>query len=157
MFLLFAFLAVACEREGADAGNDDDAASSPRFEVGDLDVERTFTPYADGAEEPIIAGIQGGFHIFVDGRMLDDPGDDEYLVRLELTYDDGAPLTEIEHLRAPALSDHDGNPTFPEMIIFVPGPDLGDTDVVLRASVVDSDIPFEGADARLHLLPVASE
>lgn len=125
---------------------------SSRVELGEIQAG-TFARYAEGAEEPIIMGLQGGFHIFVDARLVDDPGADAYTIRLVLRYDDGAPLTAIDHLRAPELTDDEGNPTFPQMIIFIDDPAASaERNVVLQADVEAENIVVERDTARLFLL-----
>lgn len=123
---------------------------SSQVELGEIEAG-TFTRYADGAEEPIIMGLQGGFHIIVDARLADDPGADEYTIRLVLTHDDGAPLTAIDHLRAP--ENDEGNPTFPQMIVFIDDPAAAaERDVVLQADVEAENVAVERDTARLFLL-----
>lgn len=136
--------------DGADSGDTGDAPLP--LQLGELDSDRGFAPYRDGDEELIIRGLQGGFHIFVDGRVLGPNADSasEYLVGLTLTYDDGEELTRIEHLRTPELTDTENNPTLPEMIIFIPDPDAAaDQDVQLVATLDDA----VGSDpVMLHLV-----
>ena len=149
----------ACERgTTSDADAESGSAATPRIELGEIDDAGGFTRYVDGTEEPIIRGLQGGFHIFVDARLLHAPGADEYTIELALTYDDGGPLSTIDHRRTPELEDDEGNPTFPEMIIFIDDPDAAaQRDVVLRADVIAEGTSIDGDSARLFLLAAAED
>jgi len=149
--LLVLATTLACEQAPPDTDGDTDR--SPRIELGEIDEAGAFTRYADGTSERIIMGLQGGFHIFVDARLVDDDDQaDEYVLELVLTYDDGSPITDIEHRRAPDLTDDAGNPTFPEMIIFIDDPnDVAGRDVVLEANVTAANSVVEGDTARLVL------
>ena len=153
--LLVLALTLACERSDGEA--DSAPSTSSRIELGEIQAG-AFTRYAEGAEEPIIMGLQGGFHIFVDARLVEDPGADEYTIRLVLTYDDGSPLSAIDHLRAPELTDDEGNPTFPQMIIFIDDPAAAaQRDVVLQADVEAENAAIDGDTARLFLLAADEE
>ncbi len=153
--LLCSLAAIGCE---APQTEDDGAPPAGRIELGELSADRTFTPYADGTEEPIILGIQGGYHIFVDGRLVGGVVSGEFLVALVVTYDDGSELTRIEHLRSPELTDDEDNPTLPEMIIFIPDPDAAaDRDVLVEATVEADGGPVTSDSAQLHLVAAEGE
>lgn len=101
-------------------------------------------------------GLQGGYHIFVDGRLVGGNATGEFLVRLIVTYDDGSELTRIEHLRQPELTDDEGNPTLPEMIIFIPDPvAAADRDVSVEVEVESDDVMVQGDSVALHLVDMA--
>lgn len=104
------------------------------LELGLFAESRTFVAYQGGEEEVVEMGLQGGFHIFVDGRLRPDANLDEVVVELVVTMlDDGSEVTRIRHQRVPDIPDSQGWPTLPEMIIFIPDP----------AAVYDKDVNVE--------------
>ncbi|MBL4689437.1 MAG: hypothetical protein JKY37_32910 [Nannocystaceae bacterium] len=154
--LLFCLWGLACGGETGDGGADDVVGTSLAVELGELSEQREFTPYADGEEEAIIMGLQAGYHIFVDGRLVGGNAKGEFLVRLIVTYDDGSELTRIEHLRQPELTDDEGNPTLPEMIIFIPDPvAAADRDVSVDVEVESDEVMVQGDRVALHLVDAA--
>ncbi len=138
-----------------DDGVDDDAGEPATFlELGQIGEDREFAPYPAGRTLEIHRGLQGGYHVFVDGRLLGEPLDDECLVTLRMVYaDDGTEITTIQHLRAPELTDAEGNPTLPEMIVFLPDPEAVDgVDVRVEATLALDDLPLGGDQVQLHLV-----
>lgn len=113
-----------------------------------------FVPYAGGEQEPVEMGLQGGFHIFVDGRLRPDTELSEVVVELVVVLlADGSEVTRIRHQRTPDIPDAEGWPTLPEMIIFIPDPAVVDgQDVRIDVSVeaVDGTL-LDVLDAQLFL------
>ncbi|MCR9162184.1 MAG: hypothetical protein ACE37F_29010 [Nannocystaceae bacterium] len=104
------------------------------LELGLFAESRRFVAYQGGEEEVVEMGLQGGFHIFVDGRLRPDADLGEVVVELVVTrLDDGSEVTRIRHQRVPDIPDAEGWPTLPEMIIFIPDP----------ASVYGEDVNVE--------------
>lgn len=102
-----------------------DPTAEGLLELGSFATDRTFASYGPGATEEMEMGLQGGFHIFVDGRLRPDDSPDEIVIEMIVVHaDDDSLVTEIKHQRMPDISDPDGYPTLPEMIIFIPDPDL---------------------------------
>ncbi len=122
---------------------DEDAAMDERqpvddgvLELGQFAEARTFVAYQPGEVERIEMGLQGGFHIFVDGRLRPDADLDEMVVELVVTLIDGGDVTRIRHQRVPDIHDADDWPTLPEMIIFIPDPAAVEgKDVRIEASI----------------------
>jgi len=128
---LFALWGLAGCDDAPPVGHDDDDAPVEErdpvddgvLELGHFAEARAFVPYAAGDEEHIEMGLQGGFHIFVDGRLRPDTDLDEVVIELVVTrLDDDSEVTRIRHQRTPDIPDADGWPTLPEMIIFIPEP-----------------------------------
>lgn len=139
---LFACVGTAsCDEASGDEVGDGSTGMEARvpvddglFELGLFAESRTFVAYQGGEEEVVEMGLQGGFHIFVDGRLRPDADLDEVVVEFVVTMlDDGSEVTRIRHQRAPDIPDADGWPTLPEMIIFIPDP----------ASVYGKDVKVE--------------
>ena len=133
--------ATACDDASGDEAGDGTTGTEERvpvddglLELGSFAEARTFVAYQGGEEEVVEMGLQGGFHIFVDGRLRPDADLDEVVVELVMTMlDDGSEVTRIRHQRVPDIPDADGWPTLPEMIIFIPDP----------ASVYGKDVKVE--------------
>ena len=152
----------ACDDAPAGETRDDAAPLEERepvddgvLELGRFAQARAFIPYAPGDQEEIEMGLQGGFHIFVDGRLRPDTEVDEVVVELVVTrLDDDSEVTRIRHQRAPDIPDADGWPTLPEMIIFIPDPaSVAGAEVHIEAYVeaVDGTL-LDIVDAELDLI-----
>lgn len=159
---LFASSGLGCEdtpMESVDEGSTGKAEQVPVddgvLELGSFSEGRSFIPYEGGEEESVEMGLQGGFHIFLDGRLRPDAQLSEMVVELAVTLvADGSEVTRIRHQRTPDIPDVDGWPTLPEMIIFIPDPSLvGDQDVRIdvRLEAVDGAL-LDVLDAQLHLI-----
>ena len=165
---LFALLGTGALGSGCDAeapmGENDESTGT----AGDLDPvddgllelglfaeARRFVPYRSGDEEVVELGLQGGYHIFVDGRLRPDADLAEVVVELVVTrLDDDAEVTRIRHQRVPDIPDADGWPTLPEMIIFIPEPgQVYGLDVRVDVAVWGLDgVLLDVLDAQLHLV-----
>lgn len=109
--------------EGSTGMEQRDPVDDGLLELGLFTDSRTFVAYRAGDEEVVEMGLQGGFHIFVDGRLRPDADLGEVVVELVVTMlDDGSEVTRIRHQRVPDIPDAQGWPTLPEMIIFIPDP-----------------------------------
>lgn len=121
----------------ATSGSPDEAAAA--VELGQMGSDRQFVPYRGGETVEIVQGLQGGFHVFVDGRLIREPAERvEYLLTLDLVRpDDGADVTSVEHLRVPNLrTDKEGYSTFDDLVIFIPEPEeLYGYDVRIDAAI----------------------
>lgn len=124
------------------------------LELGSFSETRRFIPYEGGEEEPVEMGLQGGFHVFVDGRLRPDAELSEVVVELAVTLvADGSEVTRIRHQRTPDIPDADGWPTLPEMIIFIPDPtvvDGQDVRIDVRLEAIDGTL-LDVVDTQLHL------
>ncbi|MGH1348124.1 MAG: hypothetical protein ACRBN8_41595 [Nannocystales bacterium] len=158
---LFAMTGFGCDGEAMTPASEDGTGSGapvPAFdgvlELGSFSEARTFVPYEGGEEELVEQGLQGGFHIFVDGRLRPDSELTEVVVELVVTaVADGSEVTRIRHQRTPDIPDSQGWPTLPEMIIFIPDPEVvEDQDVVLDVSLeaIDGTL-LDVVDTQLHL------
>ncbi|MBV1859712.1 MAG: hypothetical protein KUG77_14965 [Nannocystaceae bacterium] len=158
---LFALTGSGCDegaRESAHSGSTGADEPVPVdvgvLELGSFSEARTFTPYAGGEEEPIEMGLQGGFHIFVDGRLRPDAELSEVVVELGVSLvADGSEVTRIRHQRTPDIPDASGWPTLPEMIIFIPDPtvvDGQDVRIDVQLETVDGEL-LDVLDAQLYL------
>ena len=124
------------------------------LELGQLGERRAFAPYEPTQIVEIHQGLQGGFHIFVDGRLTGDPLDDDCLVTLRMfRMDDDSEVTTIQHLREPdLLPDADGYRTLDDLIVFIPDPAaLDGVDVRLEAMLDMGEASLEGDEVLLHL------
>ena len=132
------------ETEGEGSTTEMDPIAEGLLELGAFGEARVFTPYLGGEEEAVEMGLQGGFHIFVDGRLRPEDAPDELIVELVMRLaDDGAEVTRIRHQREPDIPDADGWPTLPEMIVFIPDP------ATVCDRVVDIDVRAETTDGVL--------
>lgn len=146
--------ASAMEAETGTTGMDEVPVDDGLLELGWFAESRRFVPYAVGTEEEVELGLQGGYHIFVDGRLRPDADLDEVVVQLSVTLlSDGSEVTQIRHQRTPDIPDADGWPTLPEMIIFIPDPAVvedQDVRVDVRLEAIDGTL-LDVLDAELHL------
>jgi hypothetical protein len=148
---LFALPGLGCEdnaMESAGGGTTGMQMPAPVddgvLELGSITEGRAFVPYEVGDQEVVAMGLQGGFHIFVDGRLRPDTDLSEVVVELVLTLvADGSEVTRIRHQRTPDIPDADGWPTLPEMIIFLPDP------AVVYGQDVKLDVFVEAVDGTL--------
>ncbi|MEM6291236.1 MAG: hypothetical protein AAGA54_08220 [Myxococcota bacterium] len=132
------------ETEGEGSTTEMNPIAEGLLELGAFGEARLFVPYVGGEEELVEMGLQGGFHIFVDGRLRPDDAPDELIVELVMTFaDDGTEVTRIRHQREPDIPDADGWPTLPEMIVFIPDP------ASVYDRVVDIDVRAETIDGTL--------
>lgn len=134
----------------------EDAAAVPAtaLALGRLGAGRTFTPYEPGEIVEIHHGIQGGWHVFIDGVLEGDPLDAECLVSLRiLRADDGSDVATIQHLRAPDLRrDAEGRETLEELIVFIPDPDAVDgVEVIIEAELAFEDERLQGDEVLVQL------
>lgn len=124
------------------------------LELGELATGRVFAPYEAEAPVAIEQGLQGGFHVFVDGRLVGDEIDAECLISLRMVrMSDDLEVATIEHLREPdLLADTDGHRTFDDLIVFIPEPDMVDGQVVRIEATAEVDgVPLEGDEVLLAL------
>ncbi len=124
------------------------------LELGELDQGREFSPYEPEQRVLIHQGLQGGFHVYVDGRLVGDEIDEQCLIDLRMVrLDDDLEITTIQHLREPdLLPDSRGNRTFDDMIVFIPDPALVDGQRVrIEAEIEVGDQPLEGDEVLLEL------
>ncbi|MCH9682691.1 MAG: hypothetical protein K0V04_14745 [Deltaproteobacteria bacterium] len=159
---LCAVVGLGCDAEPDDgmpepsAMEDSGAAPEPEtfLELGHLDDDRVFSRYQPGETMEIHRGIQGGYHIFVDGRLRGEPLADAGLVTMRVVYaDSGEEITTIQHLREPERTDDEGNPTLPEMIVILPDPQAVDgVEVDIEATLALDEMPVGGDEVRLHLV-----
>lgn len=144
-----------CDAEPGEPAAEADATSRRvALELGELGEGRTFTPYEPAQAVEIHHGPQGGFHIFVDGRLTGDPLDDDCLVTLRMfRMDDDSEVISIQHLREPdLLPDAQGNLTLDDLIVFIPDPEaVDDVDVRVEAMLDMGDASLEGDEVLLHL------
>lgn len=158
---LFASTGLSCEDapmesvdEGSTGMDEQVPADDGVLELGSFSEARTFIPYEGGEEESVEMGLQGGFHIFVDGRLRPDTELSEVVVELAVTrVADGAEVTRIRHQRTPDIPDADGWPTLPEMIIFIPDPavvDGQDVRIDVQLEAIDGTL-LDVLDTQLHL------
>ncbi len=158
---LFALSGLGCEAT-SELGDDDGSTGMDTqqpvddgvLELGSFAEGRAFVPYQRGEEELVEMGLQGGFHIFVDGRLRPDIELTEVVVELAVTLlDDESEVTRIRHQRRPEIPDADGWPTLPEMIIFIPDPaivDGQDVRIDVRLEALDGTL-IDLVDAELYL------
>ena len=156
-------LGSGCDAEAPMGENDEstgtvddlDPVDDGLLELGLFAEARRFVPYRSGDEEVVELGLQGGYHIFVDGRLRPDSDLDELVVELVLTLSsDGSEVTRIRHQRVPDIPDADGWPTLPEMIIFIPEPALvygEDVRVDVLVEALDGTL-LDTLSADLHLV-----
>jgi len=141
---------------GCDAPSDDgsEGAGKPvaALELGELEG-RVFTPYEAAQALEIHQGLQGGFHIFVDGRLVGDELDECLITLRMFRFDDGLEIATIQHLREPdLLPDNEGNRTLNDLIVFIPDPELVDgRDVRLEASFEYEGEAAGSDEVLLHL------
>ena len=144
-----------CDAEPGEPGPDEPVAEARgALELGALGEGRAFTPYEPAQVMEIHQGLQGGFHIFVDGRLTGDPLDDDCLVTLRMfRMDDDSEVTTIQHLREPdLLPDAEGYRTLDDLIVFIPDPAaLDGVDVRLEAMLDMGEASLEGDEVLLHL------
>ncbi|MEM9463132.1 MAG: hypothetical protein AAGF11_53815, partial [Myxococcota bacterium] len=144
-----------CDPAPGEPGSDEPAADARgALELGQLGEGRDFVPYEPAQVVEIHQGLQGGFHIFVDGRLTGDPLDDDCLVTLRMfRMDDDSEVTTIQHLREPdLLPDLDGNRTLDDLIVFISDPAaLDGVDVRLEAMLDMGEASLEGDEVLLHL------
>ncbi len=149
----------ACDPAGSDPspsmdGDQADPATEGLLELGAFGSARNFFAYQPGDEEEIEMGLQGGFHIFVDGRLRPEDAPSELVIQLDVTRaEDGLEVTSIRHQRKPDLADAQGWPTLPELIIFIPDPQLVEgtqVDVAVRVEALDG-VLLDTVSTRLAL------
>lgn len=140
--------------EGSTGMDEQQPVDDGVLELGFFAEARTFVPYSGGEEELVEMGLQGGFHIFVDGRLRPDASLSEVVIELAVTLAaDGSEVTRIRHQRVPDIPDADGWPTLPEMIIFIPDPAVvygQDVQLDVRVEAIDGTL-LDVLDAELHL------
>lgn len=149
---------VGCDEAASGGAPTDADGEAPvddgLLELGSFADARVFVPYAAGTEEEVEMGLQGGFHIFVDGRLRPDADLDEVIVELSVTrLSDESEVTRIRHQRTPDIPDADGWPTLPEMIVFIPDPSVvleQDVRVDVRLEALDGTL-LDVLDAELYL------
>lgn len=157
---LFALQGWGCDEspesvmEGSTGMDEQQPVDDGVVELGFFAEARTFVPYRGGEEELVEMGLQGGFHIFVDGRLRPDNELSEVIIELAVTLAaDGSEVTRIRHQRTPDIPDADGWPTLPEMIIFIPDPAVvygQDVELDVRVEAIDGTL-LDVLDAELHL------
>lgn len=146
-----------CDAEpGASQGAGPDAGDEARtaIQLGELGDGRRFSPYDPAQTVEIHHGLQGGFHVFVDGRLIGEPLDGDCLVTLRMfRMDDDSEITTIQHLREPdLLPDDDGHRTLDDLIVFIPDPDaLDGADVRVEAMLHVGEDDLEGDEVLLRL------
>ncbi len=130
--LFGAALCLGCQSDpDAGPGNtldydeEQDPTAEGLLELGTFGTDRTFAAYASDSIEEMEMGLQGGYHIFVDGRLRPTDAPPEIVIEMSVVHtDDDSLVTEIKHQRMPDIEDPEGYPTLPEMIIFIPDPDV---------------------------------
>lgn len=146
---------LGCDAEPGEPGADESVAQARgALELGELGEGRAFSPYEPAQTVEIHQGLQGGFHIFVDGRLTGDPLDDDCLVTLRMfRMDDDSEVTTIQHLReVDLLPDADDNPTLDDLIVFIPDPAaLDGVEVRLEAMLDMGEASLQGDEVLLHL------
>lgn len=130
--LLGAALCFGCESDPSQDPSDtleydeeQDPTAEGLLELGSFGTDRIFAAYGPDSIEEMEMGLQGGFHIFVDGRLRPADAPPEVVIEMTVVHsDDDSLVTEIKHQRVPDIEDPDGYPTLPEMIVFIPDPDV---------------------------------
>ncbi|MEM7157311.1 MAG: hypothetical protein AAF799_30980 [Myxococcota bacterium] len=129
-------------------------APETALELGELATGRIFAPYEAESPVAIEQGLQGGFHVFVDGRLVGDEIEAECLISLRMIrMDDDLEVASIDHLREPdLLQDTEGHRTFDDLIVFIPEPDTVDGRLVRIEATAEVDgVPLEGDEVLLAL------
>lgn len=139
---------------GCDGEDEPSPSVQGALVLGEIQDDRVFAPYASDEPRVIHQGLQGGFHIFVDGRLEGDELDAECIISLRMVLaDGGAEVATIEHLREPdLLRDSEGYATFDDLIVFIPDPAQVDGQQVrLEASIASDNAMLEGDEVLLRL------
>ncbi len=135
---------------------DDDLALEPatQLRLGELDARRSFEPFAPTQTLEIHQGLQGGYHVFVDGQLRGDELDECLITLRMFRMDDDSEVTTIQHLREPdLLPDDEGNATLDDLIVFIPDPQaLDGADVRVEATLDFEDEGVQGDEVLLHLV-----
>lgn len=156
-------LGLGCDAEPGDAGGPaavDPAAPATALALGRLGAGRSFAPLEPGEVLEIHHGIQGGYHVFMDGVLEGDPLDDECLITLRIVrVDDGSEVATIQHLRAPDLRpDAEGRETLEQLIVFIPDPAAVDgAEVIVEAELAFGDASLPGDEVLVRLQRAAEE
>lgn len=131
-------------------------AQSGILQLGDLDRTMGFSAFDGVPELELERGIQGGYHVFVDARLtIAESPQDPVLVTVTLTRDDGVELAQIVHERRVDVTDQDGFPTLPDLIVFVPDPEQAanrTAEVLVELSLL-SEEPVDAVTHTARLIP----
>jgi hypothetical protein len=100
-------------------------ATAAHLELGRVGASAEFAPYADGTDVELVPGAQGGFHVWLDLRVIGMPGDSLSVTRTARRLSDEAWVLRSNPDRvslAPAVADGTRTTVEPMRMFMCPSP-----------------------------------